>query len=81
MCVLQLLGGVAGSLLEGLLMPGVHVGHNKHVVPSGCFAVHGVGAVRLVLLEFVFTLLFLMVRSPGRSLDRFFISSPLEWTA
>ena len=59
---MQLLGGVAGTLVEGLLMPGVHVGHNKHVVPSGCFAGHDVGAVRLILIEFVFTLLFLLAR-------------------
>lgn len=57
----QLLGGVAGTLLESFLSPGIHVGHNKHVVPAGCFAVHDVGALRLVLIEFIFTFLFLMV--------------------
>jgi len=59
--VAQVLGGIAGSLLEGLLMPGVHIGHNKHVVPSGCFAVHDVGVIRLIVIEFVFSFLFLMV--------------------
>jgi len=59
--VAQVLGGIAGSLLEGLLMPGVHIGHNKHVVPAGCFSVHDVGVIRLILIEFVFSFLFLMV--------------------
>ena len=29
----------AGTLVEALIIPGYHIGHNKHAVPSGCFAV------------------------------------------
>ena len=30
---------VTGTLLEALILPGYHIGHNKHAVPAGCFAV------------------------------------------
>lgn len=37
-------------------------------VPAGCFAAH-VGVIRLIVIEFVFSFLFLMVRTPWSPKD------------
>ncbi len=37
--MLTLLAFFVATLVEALIIPGYHIGHNKHAVPAGCFAV------------------------------------------
>lgn len=60
--IAQICGAICASLLQALLIPHLHIAHNKHLVPPGCLPsglIHG--WFTTVLWELVVTVFFLAV--------------------
>ena len=66
--MLQIVGGIAGALLEAALVPGLTWAwfghHNKEHAP-GCFYPGAVNSWELFLWELVLTFVLVRARSPG----------------
>lgn len=56
----QICGGIAGALLEALLLPGIHIGHQKLSLP-GCFDVHNASWFHAIIWEAGLTFMFVAV--------------------
>mmetsp|Transcript_17900 Transcript_17900/g.53897 ORF Transcript_17900/g.53897 Transcript_17900/m.53897 type:complete len:243 (-) Transcript_17900:499-1227(-) len=57
----QILGGIVSALLEVLLLPGVHLGHHKHLSPPGCFPLHNANWLHAIIWEAGLTFVFVSV--------------------
>lgn len=73
--IAQITGAIVGSLMEAVLVPGLHVGHNAFRAP-GCFSPGNVNGIELFGWEFILTAVLVYVAyashftSPGhRSLS------------
>lgn len=61
--IAQILGSIAAALVEGLLLPGIHIGHNSHALPPGCLPhlLHSSGWFGTILWELILSSVFLLV--------------------
>lgn len=61
--IAQVLAAITASLVEAILLPGVHIGHNSKVTAPGCFpaGLFHTGWIATIVWEFVLTFLFLTV--------------------
>lgn len=59
--VAQILGAIVSALLEAVMLPGIHLGHHKHLNPPGCFPLHSANWIHAIIWEAGLTFVFVAV--------------------